>query len=126
MGQAIVFDHPDAKRIENRTRSLPKTMLGVETVVAVHCGKKWSARYAHMVIDTLPAADWNGAGELGCIIGAMKLSGRQFTTFGDAYYGLSGRQAERWYDGPYGYEILDAIALPRPIPCRGMLGFWTL
>ena len=32
----------------------------------------------------------------------------------------------RWFFGPIGYVLRDVVALKRPIPCRGMLGFWTL
>lgn len=32
----------------------------------------------------------------------------------------------RWFFGPIGYVLRDAIALPEPVPCRGWQGFWTL
>lgn len=32
----------------------------------------------------------------------------------------------RWFFGPVGYVLRDVIALPKPIPCRGYQGFWTL
>ena len=32
----------------------------------------------------------------------------------------------RWFFGPIGYVLRDVRALPEPVPCRGMLGFWTL
>ena len=32
----------------------------------------------------------------------------------------------RWFFGPIGYVLRDVRALAEPVPCRGMLGFWTL
>lgn len=32
----------------------------------------------------------------------------------------------RWFFGPVGYVLSDVVALPRPIPCRGHQGFWTV
>lgn len=32
----------------------------------------------------------------------------------------------RWFFGPVGIVLRDVRALPVPITCRGMLGFWTL
>jgi hypothetical protein len=32
----------------------------------------------------------------------------------------------RWFFGPVGYVLRDVVALPRPVPCKGMLGLWTL
>jgi len=32
----------------------------------------------------------------------------------------------RYFFGPIGYVLRDVIALPTPVPCKGMLGFWTL
>jgi len=30
----------------------------------------------------------------------------------------------RWFGGPYGIEIVDAVALSEPIPVRGYQTFW--
>lgn len=32
----------------------------------------------------------------------------------------------RWFFGPIGYVLRDVRALAKPVPCKGMLGFWTL
>jgi hypothetical protein len=29
-----------------------------------------------------------------------------------------------WFQGLWGFEIENVIALPEPIPCKGALGFW--
>ncbi len=30
----------------------------------------------------------------------------------------------RWYMGEHGYLLANVRALPRPVPCKGHLGFW--
>lgn len=32
----------------------------------------------------------------------------------------------RWFFGPVGYLLSEVVALPKPVPCRGWQGFWTL
>lgn len=36
------------------------------------------------------------------------------------------RNTKKWFVGTYGYVLADMIALPKPVPISGMLGFWTL
>lgn len=31
-----------------------------------------------------------------------------------------------WFSGPYGFVLANPVAFGEPIPCRGMLGFFTL
>lgn len=135
MGQAIVSSHSRAKRIENRPKSLPKGMLGQPTIVAVHCGLKWSDEYAetcHRIfgkpIDRDVAKEQRGH-----IIGLMRLSGYQFTTTKPPIveYTVDNRGRtvpveDPWFGGPFGYEIEDAIALSKPIKCRGGMGWWRV
>lgn len=45
-------------------------------------------------------------------------------TYGDGR--LIGRAGVRWFFGPVGIVLRDTIALPAPVSCKGMLGFWTL
>lgn len=81
MASAIVVADPRAKRIENRPRPLPKHMQGHETVIAVHAGLAWNDYYASLVGRLLgDAIDWDGlAAHRGCIVGLMRLTGRQYT-----------------------------------------------
>jgi len=116
MGQAIVMDHPFAKRVENRPRSLPRKMRVVPSVVAVHCGLKWRDDYADTVsritgitvLDNLP----------GHVVGLMRLSGRQFTSAEEA--------SSPWWSGPFGYEISDAVRLDRPVALQGAQGWFRV
>lgn len=34
--------------------------------------------------------------------------------------------ASPWFYGDYGFVVRDPIALPEPIPCRGLLKFWEI
>jgi hypothetical protein len=136
MSAAIVWG---SKRIENRPMNLPRTMRGVPTVVAVHAGKKWDGTYERVVemIDGRTAGvherrvPWYHARlhDEG-IVGLMLLSGRVFTDADKPVRGLEGNGSTRWYDpwysGPFGYEILAAVAFPGPLACRGMQGFWPV
>lgn len=135
MGYAVVADHPRAKRLENRPRSLPKSMLGVETVIVVHCGMKWSEEYAATVVRIFGQSDKSekhlraAANQGGKIIGLMRLTGRQFTDEDPAttrFSLLDNPVVDPWYAGPFAYEISEAIALPEPVPCRGMHGWWPV
>jgi hypothetical protein len=31
-----------------------------------------------------------------------------------------------WFSGPYGFVLKNPRSLPRPIPCKGSLGFWKV
>lgn len=141
MGQAIVYG---TKRIENRPRDLPAKMKGKRTIVAVHAGKGYDAAYLDSIISidavegVLPYAE-HIADE--GIIGLMMLSGRVFTesekpwrqpALGDKcpwferLYPGCDVGLDPWYSGPFGYEIVDAVAFPRVFKCSGMLGFWRV
>jgi hypothetical protein len=138
MAAAIVHG---TKRIENRPKDLPKAMRGVETIVAVHAGKGWDDKYAYAVreFDAMPDVRTTCDGPI-CryedyfdhqgIVGLMRLSGRVFTSHEQVRNALTVenyRTIGRWFFGPFGYEIKDAIAFKgAPIRCKGMLGFWTV
>jgi hypothetical protein len=134
MAAAIVHG---TKRIENRPRALPKSMQGVETVVAVHAGKCYRPDYEFTCdsIDGVPKGPHNIAivpyqkhVHNEGIVGLMLLSGRMFTQAPSRPFPppTRGMYFDPWFGGPYGYEILAAIAFPGPIPCRGMQGWWPL
>jgi hypothetical protein len=140
MAAAIVHG---TKRIENRTNNLPKAMRGVYSIVGVHAGKSYSSVYELTCdqIDGVRPPDsvfkivpyQRHVHDQG-LVGLMLLTGRVFTHRDDVGafrgYFVDGARcphpAGTWYGGPYGYEIADAVAFKEPIPCRGMLGFWTL
>ncbi len=133
MGSAIVMAHPKAKRHENRPQDLPESMRGVETVVAVHAGKKWDNEYADTIHDITGIQMWRGQEPEGAVIGVMTLTGRVYAANYDDWYMNDGRTVQRvgekpseWCFGRFAYEIKDATAIATPVPCKGALGFWTL
>jgi hypothetical protein len=133
MGSAIVMAHPKAKRHENRPRDLPKSMRGVETVVAVHAGKKWDDEYAETIFEITGIRMNRGDVPEGAVIGVMTLTGRVFAAdYGD-WYVSDGKTVQRvgkkpgeWCFGRFAYEIKDATAIAVPVSCVGALGFWKL
>jgi hypothetical protein len=128
MASAIVADDPRRKTIENRPRSLPKTMLGKKTVIAVHAGLKWNEDYAALAMRILGSAvDWDRAANLGGhILGLAEFTGRQFVADDAAKTIPRDHPGILWFSGPYGYAIGDAVALPEPVACRGALGWWPV
>lgn len=126
MSAAVVHG---TKRIENRPRDLPKSMRDVETVVAVHAGKKWDAGYWGAVqhidgyLQTMPLYESRVQDE--GIVGLMLLTGRVLVSHIECAE-LVSLQTARWFGGPYGYEISRAVAFPDPIQCRGMQGWWPV
>jgi len=124
MGWAIVSR---TKRIENRSRPLPKWMQGRRTLVAVHGGKGWSNEYAATVTQILGRDIFASSASVSArqtgIIGAMILTGRQFTETTRPFRGVN---LDPWWGGPYGYEIEWAAALPDSIPYAGSLGWWSV
>lgn len=123
MASAIIVADARSKRTENRPRPLPRHMQGHATVVAVHAGLGWDDAYAELVRRLLgDAIDWDRiAGHHGCIVGLMRLTGRQFTADAPPIN-------DPWWSGPYGYEIESAAALPDPVPCRDGFhrGWWRV
>jgi hypothetical protein len=123
MASAIVVADARFKRTENRSRPLPRYMQGHATVVAVHAGLGWDDAYAELVRRILgDAIHWDRIAEHhGCIVGLMRLTGRQFTTDNPPV-------DDPWWSGPFGYEIEVAAALPDPILCREGFhrGWWRV
>lgn len=134
MGQAIVHG---TKRIENRPQNLPRAMRGVETVVAVHSGKKLDPYYTRL------CRDIDGRESSACaglvlpyeenlhdegIIGLMRLTGHVFTEADRPIINSGmGEYPDRWWSGPFGYEIKEVTRLlVSAVPCRGMQGFWPV
>lgn len=125
MASAIVIDHPLRKDIENRKKSMLKEMVGVSTVVAVHAGIKFDHAYNDKVMDILGNVLPNPL-PCGAIVGLMRLSGKTFTAENPPPLLPKWQGVSPWFVGPLGYEISDAIALPNPIKCEGMLNWWKV
>lgn len=107
---AIVAGHKD---VENRVWA-----AAVRGWVLVHAGKQGdAAAFEKMLGRDLPGGVRTTPGEVlpfGAIVGAMRI---------DACVQSS---ASDWFCGPFGFVIGEAVALARPVPLRGMLGFFNV
>lgn len=102
-----------AKDIENRTRCLPLA-FEIPQRIYVHASLKDDQGAMQdrdlltlMVIspDSFPR---------GAIIGAVTIVGC-----------IHANSASKWFEGPHGFMLEDAVKYETPIPCKGALGFWT-
>lgn len=112
------------KRIENRPQKPPAAMTG--KLFAVHAGKTYNHGHATWIHDTFPHLFGYEESLLpsGVIVAVARLKGLCFPD-----------ESSPWYFGPtnpvtnkpnFGLELTDVHALSRPLPCSGMLGFWTV
>ena len=94
----------DGKDVENRTwaeplRKVARRMVGQR--IQIHAGKK-------------PDGEYDGdPSRLGAILGEVTITG--CVTESDS----------SWFTGPFGLLLADPAAYEKPIPCRGMLGFFV-
>jgi hypothetical protein len=75
-----------------------------------------SYRANHRVPDNILAEEWG----IGAIIGEVDIIGQVHTTD-------IGHPATKspWFWGAYGFILRNPVLYDKPIPCRGMLGFFT-
>lgn len=120
--------HPDPeirKMIENRTWAPPIEQIG--KTIALHAAKSWD-KPAFQFFERIGVADYPGRFELypsGVILGVATID-RVRT--GDPEHlpkDIAPNQC-RWFFGPYGWVMTDAVALPDPIPLKGGQGLREL
>lgn len=121
---AVVAGH---KPIENRPWPIPRSMIGVP--FALHAGKRWDERGADAIADLLDLDELPPAARVtGAIVGTAVVSSASILGVGvrrDTPPGILPVEWRRWFFGPYGWPI-TGTAIPEPIPCRGLQGFWPL
>lgn len=117
-----------AKRVENRSWKPPRDIVGQR--IAIHAGKTWDEDGKDFIgrhlaelglladLKAQPGHDARVKDE--GIIGTAFLAG--FLDIGDY------RQPpfRPWFQGPFGWLLDDARALPEPIPCKGQRGLWDV
>jgi hypothetical protein len=118
------------KRIENREAPPPEWLIG--QVLGLHAGKKydWAGEQVlkgHYQVD--PAAWPAAANATGAIIGVATVIGWVAPKGGRLTNGtirqLDEFRQDPWWESPLTGWILDqVVALPEPVPCRGMQGVW--
>lgn len=106
---ALAVGHKD---VENRPWPLPGEHVG--TWIALHAGLKYDQEWAKQVrmefgIDVPPMEIARGA-----VVAVVKFSPSVTS------------HSSRWFSGPHGFPVSDRRVLEQPVPCRGMLGLWTL
>lgn len=111
------------KRIENRPLPLihgAGRLLG--QTIAVHAAKSWDADAVAFIARAAP--DYTPPDHArGALIGTARIA--DVLIFGEVARKVSADQ-QRWAFGPLCIVLDQVVAIARPIPCRGMLGFWTL
>ena len=113
------------KRIENRPVQLAtaaRRLIG--DVIALHAAKSWDADAVPFIQSAAPAYAPPDHAR-----GAMIGSARIVDVATIEWWRDSGKlvaDQERWAFGPLCILLEDVRPLHRPVPCRGMLGFWTV
>jgi hypothetical protein len=100
------------KDVENRGKPPPRALLG--RPLAIHAGLAYDEAAAEDIRREfhLPVADRKQA-PLGAVVGLAVLRGSVRNS------------ASRWaVPGQEHWLVEQAVALPRPIPCKGAQGFW--
>lgn len=104
------------KDVENRDWRPAPSLLAPGDCLAIHAGKAWDAGAAIWLEgacsgDTpIPAESWLSQG----IVAIVRFAGVVETS------------TSTWFVGRYGWRIEDVVPLPRPVPCRGAQGLWTV
>lgn len=133
------------KRVENRPTRPPRTLIGKR--FAVHAAKKVDAavelaeiaQMRDLGLWTQPLAGQMGRAPRGAIVATAKMLGYiaisrisgmsahldadLSATETDAFERAA---ASRWFTGPIGIVLVDVVVLPRPVPARGMQGYWPV
>lgn len=107
---------PDRKDVENRTWPCPPTMIGKR--FAIHAAKSWDDNGAGHIHDAGLRFPPQATIARGAIV-ALATIDRQVR---DA--SMLPAAQRRWFFGPYGFR--DLAVLAKPVPCRGMQGFWAV
>jgi hypothetical protein len=102
------------KRYENRTFKPPEWLHG--TRIALHASQRIAPESEMQVarIAGIDALDLPDRPPTGCIVATAVLDG--YVT----------HSADKWFYGPYGWQLSRVIKLDMPLPCRGHLNFWTV
>lgn len=106
------------KDIENRTWEPPASVIGQR--IAIHNGQKLERDVVDWTIERwrssfgLELSDEDVAGPAQHIIGVARVVD---------FVRLS---SSLWFSGPVGWRLAAPIALPKPLPIRGMQGLWTV
>jgi hypothetical protein len=128
------------KLVENRSRRAPKPMIGQR--FAIHASREIDRNIYERIFAIAPELN-EGGDEQGApwfvrsqITSALIAIVTLDSCLDPIACGIDPDSDEasapldpdqrRWFFGPYGYVLRDVRPLARPVPCKGMLGFWTV
>ena len=100
------------KRVENRSWPVPKKRLG--TRILIHAGAAYDPMGRFIITDRDALNSWPDTRK--AIIAIATLAGVHFSD------GCCGPWGE---ENVYHWTLADVVALPKPVPAKGALGFWT-
>lgn len=110
------------KRVENRSWSPPKSMIG--QYLALHSAQKWDEEGREWIeaetnFAVVPPKEDHPAG---VIVGVARL----VTAVHENDLGGELPDNQRgWFCGPWGWILDDVVAI-EPVPCKGAQGLWAL
>lgn len=102
--------------VESRGWKPPPSIVGQR--IAIHAGRKIDAddvRTVERIADTRLEGIVTGA-----VVATAVVDG-----FYERIEDVPPDQ-RKWWFGPYGWILKDVRVLAEPVPCKGMLGLWTL
>ncbi len=109
------------KRIENRDWKPSHEALtpGVDWI-ALHASKGYDTQGALVIRERFDVCVPSKAAlPRGAVVAVARY-------LGTVEKGARRAKLDPWFAGPFGWELGDVIALPRPVECRGSLGLWNL
>lgn len=121
------------KDIENRKWKPPASVIGQR--IALHAGKTYDYDGADFIKGVLGIREIPLSRE--SVIVATTLVrgwlcvGTKDNRAAESDVVASSRElidlhASGWFFGPYGWAVVETIALPKPVPCKGAQGLWRL
>lgn len=123
------------KNIENRKWKPPTSLIGHR--FALHAGKTYDYDGADFIKRTLEMTGPLPESRMSVIVATTLLMGwvsiaekelRKYegsTVVASAPLLVDCRHSP-WFFGPYGWIVAETLALPKPVPCKGAQGLWTL
>ena len=120
--------HPNPeviKKIENRTWAPPQDQIG--KTIALHAAKSWD-KTAFSYFHRIGITDYPGRFDLypsGVVLGVATIDRVRTGDRENLPKDLEPNQ-RRWFFGPFGWFMIDAVSLPDPIPLKGGQGLREL
>ena len=114
---AIASSSPHAKRIENRTWSPPRYILGDE--IAIHAGKHYDDDAWESIADVMQE---HPPGPMLCPTGIVAVA----RVVGYCTKANVRDEHRAWFTGPKAWILRDVRTLCEPVPCSGAQGLWIV